>query len=197
LIDAEEPVMCDALSRFLQETRDTREYTRALAVQLALHEVDYAVIIAALEVSRPFISKWKRIYIEHGVDGLRMSYRGSAGFLTPDQRTQTLAWLRAQSSWSVAALQTYLRDPWGVVYQSAQSYYALLHAAGLRWKKAQARNPKKTPPSWQPAAPNGSPTLRPIGTRLPVATGSWSLSMRGSCCGAMHAATSGGNVMNG
>lgn len=147
-------MMCDALSRFLQETRDTREYTRALAVQMAQQAIDYAVITAALEVSRPFISKWKRIYTQHGVDGLRLGYRGSAGFLTPDQRTQTLAWLRAQSSWSVTALQTYLRDTFGVVYQSAQSYYALLHAAGLRWKKAQPRNPKKTLPSWQPAAPN-------------------------------------------
>jgi putative transposase len=78
-----------------------------------------------------------------------MGYRGSAGYLTTEQRDQTIAWLREQNAWSVPALQTYLRDTFQVEYQSLQSYYDLLHEAGLSWKKSQATNPKKTM-SWSP-----------------------------------------------
>jgi putative transposase len=108
-------------------------------------------ITAVLQASKSFISKWKGIYDEQGVAGFRIGYRGSAGYLTADQRDQTIAWLRAQYTWSVPALQTYLRDTFQVEYQSLQSYYDLLHAAGLSWKKSQATNPKKTM-SWSPKA---------------------------------------------
>jgi putative transposase len=115
------------------------------------HEgIAYDTIATMLQVSKPFISKWKRISAEDGVVGLRMGYHGAISYLTSDQREQTIAWLRDQESWSVPALQSYLQETFQVVYQSLQSYYDLLHAAGLSWKKTQATNPKKTPPSWQP-----------------------------------------------
>lgn len=136
--------MSDPLNQFLEETRDTREYRRAVAVQMARQGIDYDTITAVLSVSKAFISKWIGIYAEHGVVGLRMGYRGSVGYLTAAQREQTIAWLRAQESWSVPALQAYLQETFQVVYQSLQSYYDLLHAAGLSWKKTQATNPKKT-----------------------------------------------------
>jgi transposase len=41
-------------------------------------------------------------------------------------------------------LSLYLKDSSGVVYESRQSYYALLKQAGLSHKKTQAANPKKT-----------------------------------------------------
>jgi putative transposase len=138
--------MSDPLHQFLAETRDTREYRRAVAVQMAHQGIDYDAIAAVLQVSKAFISKWKGVYAEHGVAGLRMGYHGSAGYLTTTQRDQTIAWLREQKSWSVPALHTYLQDTFQVEYQSLQSYYDLLHAAGLSWKKAQATNPKKTRP---------------------------------------------------
>jgi putative transposase len=142
--------MLDTLNQFLDETRDTREYKRALAVKMAHEGIAYEVIAAVLQVSKPFISKWKRIYADAGIEGLRMGYHGGISYLTSHQRDQTLAWLRDQTSWSVPALQTYLHETFQVVYQSLQSYYDLLHAAGLSWKKTQTTNPKKTPPSWQP-----------------------------------------------
>jgi transposase len=136
--------MSDPLHQFLEETRDTREYRRAVAVQMARQGIDYDTITAVLSVSKAFISKWIGIYAEQGVAGLRMGYHGSVGYLTTAQREQTIAWLRAQESWSVPALQAYLQETFQVVYQSLQSYYDLLHAAGLSWKKTQATNPKKT-----------------------------------------------------
>jgi putative transposase len=55
--------------------------------------------MTVLQVSKPFISKWKGIYAEQGGVGLRIGYRGSAGYLTADQRDQTIAWLREQDAW--------------------------------------------------------------------------------------------------
>ncbi|NJL54816.1 transposase [bacterium] len=136
--------MLDALNQFLDETRDTREYKRALAVKMAHAGIAYETIAAMLQVSKPFISKWKRIYAEAGAEGLRMGYRGTISYLSTEQRDQTRAWLRDQEAWSVPALQSYLHETFQVVYQSLQSYYNLLHAAGLSWKKSQATNPKKT-----------------------------------------------------
>jgi len=138
--------MTDPLHQFLEETRDTREYRRAVAVQMARQGIDYDTITAVLSVSKAFISKWTGIYAEQGAEGLHMGYHGSVGYLTAAQRDQTIAWLRDQESWSVPALQTYLQDMFQVVYQSLQSYYDLLHAAGLSWKKTQATNQKKTTP---------------------------------------------------
>lgn len=133
----------ESLQTFLTTTRDTREYKRALAVQMVYQGIDYDIIMTLLQVSRPFIRKWKRIFADQGVDGLRLGYRGSTSFLTAVQREQTLEWLRTQESWSVSALQTYLYETFQVVYQSLQSYYDLMHAAGLSWHKTEAHHPKK------------------------------------------------------
>lgn len=136
--------MTEALASFLQQASDVREYKRALAVQLAEQGIDYAVIKQSLQVSGPFISKWRRIYREEGVEGFRMGYKGSKGHLTAHQRVETVAWLKSLSRWDVGQLQAYLQDTYGVVYQSLQSYYDLLHAAGLSWKKSQPKSPQKT-----------------------------------------------------
>jgi putative transposase len=134
------------LASFLQQASDVREYKRALAVQLAEQGVDYALIKQSLQVSGPFISKWRRIYRQQGVEGFRMGYKGSKGHLTAHQRVETVAWLKSLSRWDVGRLQVYLEDSYGVVYQSLQSYYDLLHAAGLSWKKSQPKSPQKTMP---------------------------------------------------
>ena len=53
--------MSDPLHLFLEETCDTREYRRAVAVQMARQGIDYATITAVLSVSKAFISKWTGI----------------------------------------------------------------------------------------------------------------------------------------
>jgi putative transposase len=127
--------MNESLSQFLQQTDDVREYKRALAVQMIQQGIGYSVITALLDVSPSFLSKWKGIFAEQGVDGLRIKYRGSEGYLNPDQREQTIRWLQDQHTWSVPAIQAYLKATFSIEYQSLQSYYDLMHAAGLSWKK--------------------------------------------------------------
>jgi transposase len=141
------------LQTFLQTTSDVREYQRALAVQFALRGDPYATIRAVLPVSKAFISKWKQLYDERGTDGLRVAYRGSKGYLTAAQRVDVLAWIAAQPTCDLAQLHAYVTDTYAVTYQSNQSYYALLREAGLRWKKVQASNPKKTRHRWLPNTP--------------------------------------------
>ncbi len=145
--------MDEALSAFLRDTHDAREYKRGLAVQMANQGYPYATISHLLHVSEPFVSKWKRVYAEKGLDGWRLGYRGSTGSLTETERAEVLVWIASQDQCDLARLQAYLAETYAVVYQSKQSYYDLLHAAGLNWKKVQASNPKKTSGTWQPNTP--------------------------------------------
>lgn len=142
--------MEEGLSEFLRTTRDAREYKRALAVQMATQRYPYATISQLLQVSEPFISKWKKVYAELGLVGLHVGYQGSESYLTAPERTEVLVWIAAQASCDLARLQAHLAETYAVQYQSHQSYYDLLHAAGLSWKKVQASNPKKTTRTWQP-----------------------------------------------
>ena len=145
--------MDDALNEFLRTTRDAREYKRALAVQMASQNYTYRVISDLLQVSEPFISKWKAIYAEAGIGGLRLGHRGSESYLTATERSEVLAWIAAQATCDLARLQAHLAETYAVAYESNQSYYDLLHAGGLSWKKVQASNPKKTSTMWQPNTP--------------------------------------------
>jgi transposase len=74
--------MPDPVHQFLGENRDTREYRRALAVEMAQQGIAYDTITTILQVSKLFISKWTGIYAEQGVAGFQMGYRGSGGYLT-------------------------------------------------------------------------------------------------------------------
>ena len=136
--------MNEALGAFLKGTRDAREYKRALAVQMANQGYSYETISHLRQVSEPFVSKWKRVYAEEGLLGLRLGYRSSEGYLTETERAEVLAWIAAQNHCDLTRLQAYLAETYALIYQSHQSSYALLHAAGLSWKKVQASNPKKT-----------------------------------------------------
>jgi putative transposase len=141
------------LSEFLRATRDAREYKRALAVQMASQNYPYELISQLLQVSEPFVSKWKKRYGEAGLAGLRLGHRGSESYLSDAQRAEVLVWIAAQGHCDLLRLQTYLAETYAVDYQSDQSYYDLLHEAGLSWKKVQPSNPKKTTKTWQPNTP--------------------------------------------
>ena len=135
----------DELEAFLTEKRDYREYRRGIAVKMALKGYLYDVICDVLNVSPGYISQWKNAYEAHGVAGLALHYKGSQAYLAPDERAAVLDWIRSQGSWSVDQLKTYLETTYDVVFQSRQSYYELLAAAGITWKKAQRSNPAKNP----------------------------------------------------
>ena len=135
----------EELETFLAEKRDAREYRRALAVKMALKGYAYDAICDILSVTPGFVSQSKKAYEEHGVAGLLLKYKGSQSFLCPEARQAVIQWLQEQQEWGVEQLKSHIEDTYGVVFQSRQSYYDLLAAAKITWKKAQRANPRRDP----------------------------------------------------
>jgi putative transposase len=135
----------EELKQFMQSNPDSRELMRALSVKLYLQGHTYEYISRLLDVSVSFVSKWNIAYAEKGIAGIKLAYKGSVSYLTPEERSEILVWIQHQEHWSVQALKQHLEQVYSVVYKSNQSYYELLDAAGMTWKKAQKVNPKADP----------------------------------------------------
>jgi putative transposase len=145
------------LDAFLATVRDARAYKRALVVQLCERGQRAAEVARLLDVSEAFVSTCRKRYAADGVASFTLGYRGGTSFLSADERTEALTWIADQKRPTVRVVRTYLQETFGVVYESRQSYYALLKEAGLSHTPIQARNPKKTkkrsPPSGKKSAP--------------------------------------------
>ncbi len=135
----------EEVKQFIRSNPDSRELMRALAVKLYLQGHTYEYISRILDVSVSFVSKWNIAYEEHGIAGIRLAYKGSVSYLTPEERSNVIAWIKQQTQWNVQALKEHIEQIYSVVYKSDQSYYELLDAAGMSWKKAQKVNPKADP----------------------------------------------------
>ncbi len=135
----------DALSQFIQNNPDPRELKRALAVQMSQRKQKHREIQAILQVSSGFISKWRQMFEQQGVDGLRLRHIGSVGYLNWQQRVAVINWLKQKNYWNLLELQTHIEEQYGVMFESNQSYYDLFAQAGISWKKTQRSNPKKDP----------------------------------------------------
>jgi putative transposase len=133
------------LEEFIQTTKDSRELKRALAVKMTLAKRPWAVVMEDLGVSHAFISKWRSRYKHARVQGLRRGYQGSQGYLSPPDKAEVLSWIQRQTTWSVRAVAQHVQATYGISYKSLQSYYALLDAARMSWKKSQDRQPKAAP----------------------------------------------------
>lgn len=131
------------LAGFLDESRDARVYRRGMAVKWALQGMPHQQIAALLDVTVSFICKMKHAYLRDGVAGLTLKYQGAKPLLDPAARADVLTWLRTHHTWSLLALKQYIQQTHQVVFQSDQSYYDLFAAAGIRYKKTQAINPKQ------------------------------------------------------
>jgi len=62
-------------------------------------------------------------------------------YLTLEQR-DVVTWLQTKEYINIDELFTYLDERYDVTYQSKQSYYELLSAANISWKKSQKVNPR-------------------------------------------------------
>ncbi|MBD0390686.1 MAG: IS630 family transposase [Nostoc sp. C3-bin3] len=131
-----------SLSEFIENSQDKREIQRALAVKMLLEGYTHVAIQSILDVSSGFISKWKKAFFTFGVEGLKLRYKGSQGFLNPQQRCCVIEWLKTKEKWNLSELEYEIASSYGVVFESKQSYYDLFDAAGISWKKTQAHNPK-------------------------------------------------------
>ncbi len=123
--------MLKELISFIKSNPDPRELKRALAVQMWLNGYKHSEIQESLSVSSGFITKWTQRHNRLELSGLKLGYRGSSGYLTADQKAETLSWIKAQNHWHLPDLQAYLEDQYTVVFQSKQSYYDLFSDAGL------------------------------------------------------------------
>lgn len=133
----------ETLEQFIASNPDPMELKRALAVQMSQRGQSYRDIRDILQVSLGFISASRQRYQRSGVEGLRSHYWGTKGYLSDEQKQALFKWLDGQDSWTLEEVIHQIEDEYGVVYQSLQSYYALLQQAGFSWKKAQPVHPDK------------------------------------------------------
>ncbi len=129
------------LTEFIQSNLEARELKRALAVKMALSGEPYSKITKLLGMHKSCITTWKQKFETQGLDGIKLAYKGAKSYLTLEQKTEVITWLRTRGYWNLEELVTYLDEQYGVIYQSKQSYYALLSSAGISWKKSQKVNP--------------------------------------------------------
>ncbi len=133
------------LNDFINSNPDPRELKRVLAVKMEKENYPHQAICELLNVTAGFVSKWKKIYGEQGVAGLKLGYAGLQPYLTNEQKQDVLNWLSEYKDWNLWKLEAYIENKFGVKFKSKQSYYALFEEAGISWKKVQTYNPKKDP----------------------------------------------------
>ncbi len=56
----------------------------------------YHEVKELLKVEKSFISEWKNQALFHGVESLRLQYKGTQGYLKAEEKEQIIEWLRAQ-----------------------------------------------------------------------------------------------------
>lgn len=133
----------NSLDEIINESKDVREVKRALSVKMVEAGLPPAKVSVLLNVSLPYVSKWKGIYEAEGASGLLLGYHGGTSYLGDTQREAVIEWIKGHETLSVEALRDYLEDTYGVVYQSKQSYYALLAAGGMSYHQSEKVNPKR------------------------------------------------------
>ena len=130
------------LESFIKSDIDARELKRAIAVRMALEGKLYHEISKVLGVSEFFVGYWKKIFKTQRVEGIKLGYKGSPGYLTERQTDVVVEWLKHKQYWNLEELVTYVEQEFGVSYKSKQSYYELFAAANISWNKTQKINPK-------------------------------------------------------
>jgi len=133
----------DTLKQFIQSNPDPRELKHALAVQMSQRGYTYREIRDVLQVSIGFVTASCQRYEANGVEGLKLNYWGTQGYLKPEQKQELLAGLAQKDAWLLEEVVQQIEDAYGVVYQSQQSYYTLLKQAGFSWKKSHSTHPHK------------------------------------------------------
>jgi putative transposase len=94
-----------------------------------------------LQVSEAFVSKWKNRYEQQGAEALLLGYNGKRSYLLATEKDEIISFLKQY--YSIEELRDHIEEKYHVVYKSKQSYYEIMDAAGLSWKKTEKSNPKK------------------------------------------------------
>ena len=131
-----------SLTEFIEKSLDLREVKRAIAVKMLLSGYKHQAIMPILGVSSGFISKCKKAFFLHGVEGLKLAHKRSIGILNQQERVEIIEWLLTKESWTINELEYQIASKYGVAFESKQSSYDLFNEARISWKKTQAHNPK-------------------------------------------------------
>jgi putative transposase len=133
----------DTLAQLIEETTDVRELKRALSVKLGEEGMATEAVAKVLQVTPRAVRRWRKRYEQEGVAGLQVKYRGSESYLSVLQRQEIEDWLGAQETLTLEEVRDEIEARYGIVYQSKQSYYALLDASGLSYHRTEKGNPKR------------------------------------------------------
>lgn len=130
------------LELFIKSVIDSREMKRALSVKMSLEGKTCEEISKILCVKQSFIYYGRNIFKTKGIEGIRIGYKGSIGYLTDDQTHEVIGWLKAKSYWNMDELIDYISQHYSVIDKSQQIYYHLFSLAKISGQKSQKSNPK-------------------------------------------------------
>jgi putative transposase len=133
----------DRLAQLIEETTDVRELKRAVSVKLGERGMATEAVGEVLQGTPRAVRKWRQCYEREGVEGLQVRNRGSESYLSGEQRQELEDWLGAQETITLEEVRDEIEARYGLIYQSKQSYYALLDASGLSYHRTEKGNPKR------------------------------------------------------
>ena len=131
------------LNDFIFKSKDVRECKRAEAVKLRLLGISYQEIANKLGVSIGFIAKFQRQYTARGLNGIKLQYKGSKGYLTPTQKTEIFHWINCPKNCELSVLKRHLQDKYDVVFKSKESYYQILRESQIYWRQGKKNKKHK------------------------------------------------------
>jgi putative transposase len=114
-----------------------------MVVKMQLEGLSYQKINKFLSCSSSFISKWKKIFSEQGIEGLKLKYKGGKSYLSAEQEIEVIEWIERQNWLTRETLEQHIEIKYSVIFASLQSYYELLKKGGMSWKKSQKNNPRR------------------------------------------------------
>ena len=130
----------EQLRNFIDTTSDFRAQKRAIAVMMWFEGIKSKKIQAILNVSPSYVSQNKNNFIDIGIEGIKTKYKGSKGYLSPEEHRDIINYLEAKDYWDLNELETHIKEKYGIVFKSKQSYYDLFHEAKVNWKKTQKKS---------------------------------------------------------
>lgn len=123
------------LNEFIFKSKDARESKRAEVVKLRMLGISYQEIANNLGVSISFIAKVQRQYTSRGIDGIKLRYKGSKGYLTATQQAEIVHWINHPEHRKLSALKRHLKDKYDVVFKSNESYYKIFRESQFCWQR--------------------------------------------------------------
>ncbi len=109
------------LTEFIHRHPEARELKRAIAVKMALQGEPYSNITKVLGMNKSCITNWKQRFEAEGLDGIKLGYKGAKSYLTTEQHTEIMTWLKGKDYCNIDELVNYLYEHYGVIYQFKQS----------------------------------------------------------------------------